>query len=440
MAVTEPYIAVQKTYCHMYTDRINPDYPEGRLLITSSGFELKDPTLPLSQVSLESKAHLLMKYLKEKAFESRYSKHMDVMYKVILEHNAQKDLGKYNVILKKYPKERTFIYLWLLYDFYDMLPTFKRIHAESNYYKLTPYYRSIVDSGMRVAQSTGIQDTTISVEASMVSSFFCYLIRSKVDTLALLTECLVRNYTRSGHCGPMILYRISVFLRRYAYHTDDQSIISIIHYFPKENRTSKIYPALTHEERVKLENFLLSENTLVSKRDRAIVVLMLYSGMRSKDVANLMVSDIDWSNNVIRFKQSKTLGSLTLPLRPVVGNAIYDYIINERPKCSEQRLFLSHEAHSGRYGSCSIATATNRIYALAGIRLGNERQGTHLLRHSLADEMINEGNDVTMVAKTLGHLSPNTSLGYMSSNIDQLRACALSIESYPVTHKLYSHE
>ena len=52
MAVTEPYIAVQKTYCHMYTDRINPDYPEGRLLITSSGFELKDPTLPLSQVSL----------------------------------------------------------------------------------------------------------------------------------------------------------------------------------------------------------------------------------------------------------------------------------------------------------------------------------------------------------------------------------------------------
>lgn len=440
MTETEPHAVVQKTYSHMYTDRINPDYPEGRLLITSSGFELKDPTLPLSQVALESKAHLLIKHLKKNAFESRYSTHMDAMYNVILEHNAQRNLCKYNVILKKYPKERTFIYLWLLYDFYDMLPTFKRIHTESNYYKLTPYYRNLVDSGMRIAQSTGIQDTTISVEASMVSSFFYYLIRSKIETLNSLTEGVVRNYTRSGHCGPMILYRIAVFLRRYAYHADDQSIISVIHFFPKENRTSKIYPALTHEERVKLESFLLSENNLVSKRDKAIVILMLYSGMRSKDVANLMLSDIDWSNNVIRFKQSKTLGSLTLPLRPVVGNAIYDYIINERPQCSEERLFLSHEAHSGRYGSCSIATATNRIYALAGIRQGNQRQGTHLLRHSLADEMINEGNDVTMVAKTLGHLDPNTSLGYMSSNIDQLRACALSIETYPVTHKLYSHE
>ena len=440
MTETEPHAVVQKTYSHMYTDRINPDYPEGRLLITSSGFELKDPTLPLSQVSLESKAHLLIKHLKENAFESRYSTHMDAMYNVILEQNAQRNLCKYNLILKKYPKERTFIYLWLLYDFYDMLPTFKRIHAESNYYKLTPYYRNLVDSGMRIAQSKGIQDTTISVEASMVSSFFYYLIRSKIETLISLTEGVVRNYTRSGHCGPMILYRISVFLRRYAYHADDQSIISVIHFFPKENRTSKIYPALTHEERVKLESFLLSENNLVSKRDKAIVILMLYSGMRSKDVSNLMLSDIDWSNNVIRFKQSKTLGSLTLPLRPVVGNAIYDYIINERPQCSEERLFLSHEAHSGRYGSCSIATATNRIYALTGIRQGNQRQGTHLLRHSLADEMINEGNDVTMVAKTLGHLDPNTSLGYMSSNIDQLRACALSIETYPVTHKLYSHE
>lgn len=240
----------------MYTDRINPDYPEGRLLITSSGFELKDPTLPLSQVSLESKAHLLIRHLKENAFESRYSTHMDAMYNVILEHNAQRNLCKYNVILKKYPKERTFIYLWLLYDFYDMLPTFKRIHAESNYYKLTPYYRSLVDSGMRIAQSTGVQDTTISVEASMVSSFFYYLIRSKIETLNSLTEGVVRNYTRSGHCGPMILYRIAVFLRRYAYHADDQSIISVIHFFPKENRTSKIYPAMTHEERIKKYSLL----------------------------------------------------------------------------------------------------------------------------------------------------------------------------------------
>lgn len=54
--------------------------------------------------------------------------------------------------------------------------------------------------------------------------------------------------------------------------------------------------------------------------------------------------------------------------------------------------------------------------------------------------MMNSGSDITIVAKMLGHLHPNTTLGYLSSNIEQLRSCALSIEKYPVKHKLYCNE
>ncbi|VDN47489.1 protein of unknown function [Petrocella atlantisensis] len=46
---------------------------------------------------------------------------------------------------------------------------------------------------------------------------------------------------------------------------------------------------------------------------------------------NLKLSDIDWNNDIITFRQSKTGNLVCLPLTPTVGNAIARYIVNERP-------------------------------------------------------------------------------------------------------------
>ena len=77
------------------------------------------------------------------------------------------------------------------------------------------------------------------------------------------------------------------------------------------------------------------------------------------------------------------------------------------------------------------------MYDLTGIRQGRVRKGTHLLRHSLADELVNSGSDLAIVSKILGHKDPETTLGYLSANIEQLRECALDVSQYPITHKLY---
>ena len=423
----------------MYTDRINPDFPEGRLLVSSRGFELKDPSLPISTIPLDEKADKLLEYLDLHHFEPQTIQRMRKTYSCIRSAATKRSIRLYNELLQKHPAEKTSLIRWLLFDYYDMLPSNKRINP-SAYYELSPYYRNLIDDGMRAGQKTGIRDLTISVEASMTTNFFSHLMSIKVHELTQLTEQQVRDYTRSGKCGPMILYRISVFLRRYAHIYDDSSVKSVLHFFPKEKLVRRVYQAITPDERKTLETFLLSETCPLSKRDKAIVMLMFYLGMRSNDVTKLRLSDIDWESSQIRFVQGKTVGEMVLPLRPVVGNALYDYINNERPKCSTELLFVSYKTYSGDYRPCRATSITNKVYESAGIRTGNVRKGTHLLRHSLADEMINQGNDITMVTKMLGHLSPSTTLGYLSSNIEQLRACALSIEPYPVTSKHYCHE
>ena len=424
----------------MYTDKINPDHPEGRLLISNRAFHLKDQSVPVSSVPLSDKAQSMFMHLKEKNFEVKTKDRMRKAYDVIIKSYESRSISYYSQLLKKNPAEQKYLSWWLLFDFYDMLPDGRRINSNSAYYRLSSYYRNIIDGGMKAGVENRLRNLTVSVEASMTAPFLEYLQDMGIDRLQGLTEKAVRDFTRSGRCKPMSLYRISLFLRRYAERNQDDEILSILHFFPKERLDRKIYEAFTHTDRQKLEGFILSEDCPLSLRDRAIVALLLYTGMRGCDVHDLKLSDIDWVKNTIKFRQGKTLGDVILPLRPVVGNLIYRYLAEERPKCAREECFVSLLRHSGEYTGPNISSVVNRAYDLCGIRQNGIRKGPHLLRHSLADEMVNEGSDVTMVTKTLGHISPNTSLGYMSSNIEMLRACALSIEPYPVKHKLYCHE
>ena len=424
----------------MYTDKINPDHPEGRILISPRGFQLRDPLLPTSATSLPEKAPIMYGHLEDKGFETESKARMRRAYDAICKAKAWRNVSRYNKVLQSLPEERKFLSWWLLYDFYDMLPDGRRVNGKAAYYRLLPYYQTLVDKCMEAGLKAGLRELTVSVEASMAAPFFEYLQNHGVFNLSRLKEGLVRDYTRSGRCKPMALYRISLFMRRYAELESDATVLSVLHFFPKEKLVHKIYEAFTHSEREKLEAFILSEKCPLSRRDRAVIALMLYTGMRGCDVRDLKLKNIDWAKSQIKFRQGKTLGDVILPLRPVVGNLIYEYVTTERPQCEKEECFVSVQKHSGCYGSLSIPNIVNKAYDLCGIRQNGVRKGPHLLRHSMADELVNEGSDITMVTKTLGHLSPNTSLGYMSSNIEQLRACALSIEPYRVTHKLYCHE
>lgn len=79
------------------------------------------------------------------------------------------------------------------------------------------------------------------------------------------------------------------------------------------------------DEVMKLEQSI-SRSSNVGRRNYAMVLLCSRLGLRVSDVANLSFSDVDWENNKITLVQYKTGNPLTLPLLPVVGNAIIDYL------------------------------------------------------------------------------------------------------------------
>ena len=86
----------------MYIDRINPDLPEGRLLVSERGFELKDPTLPISPVPLEQKADKLFQYIEQHGFEKKTILNIRRTYSHVSACGGPRSIEKYNALLREH--------------------------------------------------------------------------------------------------------------------------------------------------------------------------------------------------------------------------------------------------------------------------------------------------------------------------------------------------
>ena len=89
----------------------------------------------------------------------------------------------------------------------------------------------------------------------------------------------------------------------------------------KIRREEKISAAISDAE---LERTLAQINTksVMGKRDMAMILLGVSTGMRACDIVNLKLSDIDWLRGELHLVQKKTANPVVLPLMQDVGEAL----------------------------------------------------------------------------------------------------------------------
>ena len=201
-------------------------------------------------------------------------------------------------------------------------------------------------------------------------------------------------------------------------------------------RRTAIVPTITLEEERKLLA-AVDRTTPVGKRNYAMLLLALRTGLRSIDIINLKLGDIHWNRNTIEIVQEKTTTLLVLPLLTDVGNAIADYILNGRPDSQQPDLFLRTQApfrklsgHSACYG------ISRKIMKDAGIRQGQEdRKGFHCLRHSVAARLLSTETPLPVISSILGHRDKDSTKVYLSTDLEHLRVCALNLNGIEVNQE-----
>ena len=201
-------------------------------------------------------------------------------------------------------------------------------------------------------------------------------------------------------------------------------------------RKTAIIPTITATEEQKLLDAVDCSAPL-GKRNYAMLLLALRTGLRSVDIVNLKLENIHWHRNTIEVLQEKTNTPLVLPLLTDVGNAIADYILNGRPESQNPYLFLRTQAPFTNLSGRSVCYGISaKIMKDAGVRQGHaDRKGFHCLRHSLAARLLPEETPLPVISSILGHRNKDSTKAYLSTNLEHLRVCALSLNGIEVSRE-----
>lgn len=161
------------------------------------------------------------------------------------------------------------------------------------------------------------------------------------------------------------------------------------------------------------------------RRDRAILYLLAYLGLRASEVVHLTFADLDWRAGVLKIPNSKTRRGRILPLIHDVGDVLADYILHERPAANIPEVFVrGHAPYGPLAGSHGVSQLVHRHLKRLGIP--TLAYGAHLLRHSFATHLVNQGTSIKDVADLLGHMDINTTAIYTKVDTTHLREAALS--------------
>jgi site-specific recombinase XerD len=164
--------------------------------------------------------------------------------------------------------------------------------------------------------------------------------------------------------------------------------------------------------------------TALGRRNYAILLLLARLGLRAGEVIRLTLDDIDWEHACITVR-GKGARSAQLPLPADVARAIARYIQRDRPRCDCRSVFIRDYAP---LGGLSRANSVAKIVWCALKRAGvnSARAGAHLLRHSLATDMLGRGASLDEIGEILRHKSPDTTAIYAKVDLRALRSLALA--------------
>jgi site-specific recombinase XerD len=178
---------------------------------------------------------------------------------------------------------------------------------------------------------------------------------------------------------------------------------------------------LKPEEAERLLNSFTVELRL-PKRGYAIARCALDMGLRSGEIAHLMISDIDWRAGTVTLRGTKSRRQDILPLPMETGRALADYLQHERPTTSNPAIFVRQKEGQDRP---ITSTAIQKVIKRACSRIGLTHSSAHTLRHTLACRLVENGSPLKEVADVLRHRSLNTTLIYAKLDTPKLSVVAL---------------
>lgn len=279
-----------------------------------------------------------------------------------------------------------------------------------------------------LTQEKGLRSGTVKKYRHHLRRLAVYLQRIGLGDVADLSPAVlsafVADYGRTvgwsslrGCCG-----QLRVFLRylfREGVLTRD---LSEVVESPQRFRLSGI-PRSISWDAVKQVLAGVDRRSPTGKRDYAILLLLVTYGLRAHEVAELTLDHIDWRNERLRIPERKAGHSTAYPLSQIVGEAILDYVKHGRPTTKHRHVFLRSMAPIVPIRHAAVSSRAGHYLRKAGVQI--PRPGSHTLRHTCVQRLVEADFTLKTIGDYVGHRSPSSTQIYSKVAIEELRQVAI---------------
>ena len=261
-------------------------------------------------------------------------------------------------------------------------------------------------------------DYTITSYKIDLNQFFNYLIEEyNIDIPQNVTFKIVRNWIsyllESGLKARSVNRKISSLKSYFKFlvisnYSDSNPTLKII-----SPKTSKRLPVFIEKEKI---NSLLDakffDDNFIGYRDKLIIELFYFTGIRLSELLNISIKDVDFNNSQIKVLGKRNKERL-IPLTYTLISELKNYI----NKHNLNRYLFVDENNKKLYSKKVYRIVNKYISKVSSIR----KKSPHILRHSFATHMLNNGADINAIKEILGHANLSATQIYTHNSIKKLK-------------------
>ncbi|MFK5891084.1 MAG: tyrosine-type recombinase/integrase [Flavobacteriaceae bacterium] len=181
-------------------------------------------------------------------------------------------------------------------------------------------------------------------------------------------------------------------------------------------KEKKLQVPFSEKEIAEVLESLSGLNDFISVRDKLIIELFYATGIRRSELINLKLNDVDIHNEVLKVLGKRNKERL-IPLLPFVIKSIENYQkLRTRAGSNSDRLFITEKGKI-IYDSL-VYRVINNYFSRVSTKV---KKSPHIIRHSFATHLLNQGADLNAIKELLGHASLASTQVYTSSSLGKLK-------------------
>lgn len=286
---------------------------------------------------------------------------------------------------------------------------------EQGLFKLdAPGLTSWARSFLTAKRAEGRAQTTVKVYAAVLSAFFAFCIRQRVTTLEAIDPNLIREYLLSraeAGCSPADVHKhfraLRTWLRWYEAEAAPDGW---------RNPIKRVGAPKVPEQPLDPAplDVLARLAKLAGVRDRAVLLVLLDTGLRASELTALDVTDLDTADGVLIIRHGKGGKVRPVPMGATCRRAVRRWL-RARPE-GGAALFC------GPDGSRLTYWGLRQIVRRLADRAGVKAPSLHAIRRAFALGMLRAGVDLLTLSRLMGHSGLSLLARYAKQSTADLRA------------------